>query len=101
MRAVSELPIDLYVETPDGMGGIVRGQEAADLVRVAAPIYAKFGLRNSRPLYPSGLHLVAEAAAIAREKVRRAAVALEWMGRMVPGLVQSKPHAEGLGVPQP
>jgi hypothetical protein len=101
MRAVSELPIDLYVETPDGMGGIVRGQEAAELVRVAAPMYAKFGLRNSRPLYPSGLHLVAEAAAIAREKVHRAAVALEWMGRMAPDLVQSKPHAEGLGVPEP
>jgi hypothetical protein len=101
MRAVSGLPIDLYVETPDGMGGIVRGQEAADLVRVAAPMYAKFGLRNSRLLYPSGVHLVDEAAIIAREKVHRAFVALEWMARMAPDLVQSKPHAEGLGVPEP
>ena len=73
MRAVSALPIDLYVETPDAMGGVVRGHEAADLIAVAAPMYVKFGLRNSRPLYPSGLHLIGDAAAIAREKVRRAA----------------------------
>src|SRR5262249_12776654 len=48
MRAATRLPIDLYVEAPGGMGGVVRGQETADLVTVAAPMYAKFGLRNSR-----------------------------------------------------
>ena len=62
MRAVTTLPIDLYVESPSCMGGVVRGHEAADLVAVAAPMYVKFGLRNSRPLYPSGLHLVGEAS---------------------------------------
>ncbi|HUY47401.1 MAG TPA: hypothetical protein VMV92_17000 [Streptosporangiaceae bacterium] len=101
MRAVSGVPIDLYVETPDAMGGVVRGHEAADLVRVAAPMYVKFGLRNSRPLYPSGVHLVDEAVAIAREKVHRAAVALEWIGRSGMELVQSGPGAKGLGVPEP
>lgn len=100
MRAVSRLPIDLYVETPDAMGGVVRGHEAADLVSVGAPMYAKFGLRNSRPLYPSGAHLVDEAAAIAREKVHRAAVALEWVARSGLELVQSEPGAKGLGVPE-
>jgi len=83
------------------MGGVVRGQEAADLVAVASPMYVKFGLRNSRPLYPSGLHLADEAAAIAREKVHRARVALEWMARSGLGLVQSQPGAPGLGVPEP
>jgi len=39
------------------------------------------------------------AIANAREKVRRAAIALEWLRRMRPASVQSKPHAEGLGVP--
>jgi hypothetical protein len=101
MRAVSPVPIDLYVETPDAMGGVVRGHEAADLIRVAAPMYVKFGLRNSRPLYPSGLHLVDEAVAIAREKVHRAAVALEWIARSDMKLVQSGPGAEGLGLPEP
>jgi hypothetical protein len=101
MRSATSLPLDLYVEAPTGMGGVVRGQEAADLVAVAAPMYVKFGLRNSRPLYPSGLHLVDEAAAIAREKVHRARVALEWMERSGLGLVQSQPGAAGLGVPEP
>ncbi len=101
MRAISQLPIDLYVETPDGMGGVVRGHEAAELITAAAPMYAKFGLRNSRPLYPSGAHLVAEAMAIAREKVHRAAVALEWIDRSGANLIQSKPGAKGLAVPEP
>src|SRR5215831_9597124 len=101
MRAATSVPIDLYVEAPSGMGGVVRGQEAADLVAVAAPMYVKFGLRNSRMLYPSGLHLVDEAARIAREKVHRASVALEWIRRSGLDLVQSGPGATGLGVPEP
>lgn len=101
LRSLSELPIDLYVESPDGAGGVVRGHELGELVRVAAPLYAKFGLRNSRALYPSGVHIVDDVVAIAREKVHRAAVGLEWLARLAPGLVQSAPGAKGLGVPQP
>ncbi len=101
MRAVTSVPLDLYVEAPDGMGGVVRGQETADLVTVAAPMYVKFGLRNSRPLYPSGLHLRDEAVAIAREKVHRAGVALEWIARSGCELTQSAPGARGLGMPEP
>jgi hypothetical protein len=100
LRAATSLPIDLYVEAPNSMGGVVRGHEAAELVAAAAPMYVKFGLRNSRALYPSGLHLVGEAAAIAREKVHRAAVALEWMELAGLGLVQSAPGAPGLGIPE-
>jgi len=99
MRSVSSLPIDLYVESPDGSGGVVRGHELGELVRVAAPLYAKFGLRNSRGLYPSGLHLRGDVIAIAREKVRRAAIGLEWAQRLSPGLTQSASGAKGLGVP--
>jgi hypothetical protein len=101
MRAASTLPIDLYVESPDALGGVVRGNEVGDLIAVGAPLYAKFGLRNSRALYPCGEHLVADACAIAREKVHRAAVALEWLRRLAPGLEQSARHAPGLGIPQP
>ena len=36
--------------------GLFRGHEVGDLIAVAAPLYAKLGLRNSRGLYPSGLH---------------------------------------------
>ena len=99
MRAAVSIPLDLYVEAPDPLGGVVRGQELGDLIKAGAPLYAKFGLRNAQAVYPSGLHLEAVARANAVEKVHRAAVALEWLDRLAPGLVQSKPGAAGLGVP--
>jgi hypothetical protein len=101
MRAASGAPLDLYVESPDGLGGIVRGHELGDLIAAGAPLYAKFGLRNAADVYPSGRHLEAVAAANCAEKVHRAAVALEWLDRLSPGLAQSKPGAAGLGVPVP
>ena len=100
MRAVTKLPIDLYVEAPDGLGGVVRGNEIADLVAAASPLYVKFGLRNSRGLYPSGMHLENDASVIAREKVRRAEISLEWLKRDGRAFVQSQPGAEGLGIPK-
>ena len=99
LRAAVSVPIDLYVESPDALGGIVRGNEVGDLIMAGAPLYAKFGLRNAAPVYPSGLHLQAVAVANCVEKVHRAAVALEWLGRLSPGLPQSKPGAAGLGIP--
>jgi len=100
LRAAASLPLDLYVESPDALGGVVRGDELGDLVAAGAPLYAKFGLRNARMIYPAGAHLVQEACAIAREKVHRAAAALEWLARLSPELVQSEPGAQGLGVPR-
>jgi hypothetical protein len=100
MRAASRLPLDLYVEAPDGLGGVVRGNEIADLVAISSPLYVKFGLRNSRGLYPSGMHIENDAILIAREKVRRAEISLEWLRRAELPLVQSKPGALGLGIPK-
>jgi hypothetical protein len=99
LRASSSVPMDLYVEAPDSMGGVVRGNEVGEIVAIAAPIYIKYGLRNARNLYPSGEHLREEAMAIAREKVHRAAVSMEWLQRSHPHLEQSKPGAAGLGIP--
>ena len=100
VRAAVDLPLDLYLEAPEALGGVVRGEQLADIVAVAAPLYAKFGLRNSRLLYPSGGHIEADAIAIAREKVRRVEIALEWALRCGGDLVQSGPGAPGLGIPQ-
>lgn len=101
MRSAVSLPIDLYLETPDDGGRIMRGHEIADFVTVGAPLYVKFGLSNAPGLYPSGRQVLDIGVASAREKVRRAAIALEWMRRDRPDAVQSKPHANGLGVPVP
>jgi hypothetical protein len=81
LRAAGAAAIDLYVESPDDLGGFVRHHEATDLVRVGAPVYLKFGLRNAPPLYPVGGHLAGVAEATARERVRRAAICLELMQR--------------------
>lgn len=101
MRAASTLPIDLYVEAPDSLGGVVRGNEISDLIAASSPLYAKFGLRNSRGLYPSGLHIENDAIAIGREKVRRAEISMEWLKRSEKTFMQSEPGALGLGIPKP
>jgi len=99
-RAASSLPIDVYVESPDAMGGVVRGHESAELIAVAAPMYTKFGLRNSTPIYPAGIHNLDYASLLGREKVRRASLALEWIKRSDFSLIQSAAGALGLGVPE-
>ena len=98
IRAAVDAPIDFYIESPDNLGGFVRLYELAELIRVAAPVYAKFGLRNAPNLYPSGTHLEGTAVALSRERVRRAQLAMEMLERS--GLPEiSKPGAAGLAIP--
>lgn len=85
IRQAVDVPLDMYVEGADDFGGVVRYYEVPELVRVAAPIHLKFTVRNAPGLYPSGEHLAALAVATARERVRRAAIALELFERYVPG----------------
>ncbi len=99
LRATVDLPLDIYIEAPDGMGGTIRIAELADLVQVAAPMHVKFGLRNGPSVYPSGHHLANIAMLAAREKVHRAAIALEWMERSGTSATQSLPHPRP-GVPR-
>lgn len=101
MRALVDMPLDLYLEAPESMGGVVRGHEIADFVLVGAPLYAKMGLRNADGVYPGGEHLLDDAVRMAREKVRRAAIAQEWLRRVRPETIQSEAHAPGLAIPQP
>jgi hypothetical protein len=101
LRAASDAPIDLYLEAPDALGGMVRGNELAEIASVAAPLYAKFGLRNARMVYPAGVQNVNDVVANVREKVRRAVLALEFLEASAVDLTISKPGAEGIGVPEP
>ncbi|HEY3288529.1 MAG TPA: U32 family peptidase [Anaerolineae bacterium] len=99
IRAAVSLPLDIYVEVPDNFGGFVRHYEIPEIVRVAAPVYVKFGLRNAPDVYPSGTHLEASVMALSRERVRRAEIGLELLRRYDPAAAQSELGAVGLALP--
>jgi hypothetical protein len=89
IRAAIQAPIDFYVEAPDNIGGFIRYFEIPELIRVAAPIYLKFGLRNSPDIYPSGTHIENTVLALSRERVRRASLAMQTIARYCPDAVMS------------
>lgn len=101
IRAATDLPLDIYVESPDELGGFVRHFEIAEIVRVAAPVYLKFGLRNAPNIYPSGTHLTSTAVALAGERVRRARIGLDLLHRYTSESTVSSPARDGLAVPEP
>jgi hypothetical protein len=89
IRQAIDTPIDFYVESPDDFGGTVRHYETPMLVRVAAPIYLKYGIRNSPGLYPSGMHIEGAVVNLSRERVRRAAISLALLKRYMPDAIAS------------
>jgi hypothetical protein len=100
IRGAVDLPLDLYVESPDTLGGFVRLHEIPELIRTAAPVYLKFGLRNAPDVYPAGTHLDAVTVALSRERVRRARLGLELLERAGVDAATSAPGAAGLAVPR-
>ena len=99
LRQAISIPIDLYIEGPDGLGGFTRYYETPEIVRVGAPVYLKFGLRNAPNIYPSGAHLEAAAIATGRERVHRAAIGLEVLARSGKAFPPSPAGAADLGIP--
>lgn len=101
IRAATTVPMDVYVEVPDDMGGFVRYYEIPELIQFCSPIYIKYGLRNAPNVYPSGQHLVDTAVKLGREKVRRARIGKELLERHYPQVVMSTTGVrfEDLAVP--
>lgn len=99
IRAAIAAPIDFYVEAPDNIGGFIRYYEIPDLIRVAAPVYLKFGLRNAPDVYPSGTHIESTVIALSRERVRRAEMARQIIMRYCPDAAMSPLRARDLGIP--
>ena len=99
IRAAITKPIDFYVEAPDTIGGFIRYYEIPELIRIASPIYLKFGLRNSPDVYPSGTHLESSVIALSKERVRRAEIGLDLLRRYYPDAIQSELGAIGLALP--
>jgi hypothetical protein len=101
IRATVDVPLDVYVEAPDNVGGFVRHHEIPELIRIAAPVYVKFGLRNAPDVYPAGTHLDSTTIALSRERVRRARLGMELLARSGYEPATSERGAAGLAVPVP
>ncbi|HEU5470267.1 MAG TPA: U32 family peptidase [Actinophytocola sp.] len=101
IRAAVDVPLDVYVEAPDNLGGFVRHHELPRLVELAAPVYTKFGLRNAPDVYPSGSHLEDLTVGLSRERVRRARLGLDLLHRSGSTAICSPPGAAGLALPVP
>jgi hypothetical protein len=99
LRAAGTAAIDFYLETPDDLGGYVRNYDAAELIRVGAPIYLKFGLRNAPNIYPAGGHLATVVVDSARERVRRAYLCVQRLAEM--GLLTAASPAGSRVMPSP
>src|ERR1700675_2352334 len=99
IRAAVDVPLDLYVEAPDNLGGFVRHHEIPELIRVAAPVYVKFGLRNAPDVYPAGSHLESTTVALSRERVRRARLGMELLAHSGYEPITSELGAAGLALP--
>jgi len=102
LRAVCGAPLDVYVEVPDDQGGFVRYYEVPEIVRLAAPVYVKLGLRGAPSIYPSGLHLEDLAVKLGRERVRRAELVLRLLAERAPDLVEGRgdDRPPDLGIPE-
>jgi len=103
LRAACTAPLDVYVEVPDDQGGFVRFYEVPEIVRLAAPVYVKLGLRNAPNIYPSGLHLEDLGVKLGRERVRRAELVLRLLEERAPELVEGRgdDRPSDLGIPEP
>jgi hypothetical protein len=103
LRAACSAPLDVYVEVPDDQGGFVRFYEVPEIIRLAAPVYVKLGLRNAPNIYPSGLHLEELAVKLGRERVRRAELVLRLLAERAPELVEGRgdDRPADLGIPEP
>jgi Peptidase family U32 len=86
LRGACSVPLDVYVEVPDDQGGFVRFYDVPEIVRAAAPVYVKLGIRNAPNIYPVGLHLADTAAKLGRERVRRAELVLRLLRERAPDL---------------
>ncbi len=99
IRAAVDIPLDIYVEAPDSLGGFVRLHEIPEIIRIASPVYVKFGLRNAPDVYPSGSHLEHTVVGLSRERVRRARLGVELLARSGMNASTSARGAAGLAVP--
>ena len=89
IRKVISIPMDVYLIVPDSFGGMFRAYEAAEIARVAAPVYFKYEPGESEgAMYKPWITEEFHENHI-RQKVRMAAIVQELVGKMNPEIKYS------------
>jgi hypothetical protein len=83
VRQQVTVPLDVHTDNPPSSGGFIRTYEAADLVRVARPVYLKTG--NSMV----GAHGQFTGTQDGERMADQAAITLEFVARFAPEYTQS------------
>ncbi len=94
LRAAVDIPIDVHTDNPPGSGGFIRVYEAAEMVRIGAPIHLKTG--NSVVAGHGQLTSKQDGINMARQ----ACIVKEMVKRYYPQAVQSKAETPDMAVPE-
>lgn len=94
MRAAVTCPLDLFSDTAEDAGGLVRTHDVPEFVRVASPVYIKCGAISQ----PRQNHLPSPAEL--RERVRQTACVVEMLARHDLAGAQVGPGERTLGLPE-
>lgn len=100
IRSAVDLPLDVYINIVDSMGGHQRYHEAAELARICSPIYFKIEPGASEgDLYNTWVNKD-YLDYLVREKVKFAQIAKEWVERSGYNLVFNN-YRDDLAIPKP
>jgi hypothetical protein len=94
MRAAVGCPIDIFSDTAEEAGGLLRTHEVPELVRVAAPVYLKCGAISQ----PRQNHLPTPGEL--RERIRQTACVVEMLERHGLGEAQVGSDERTLAIPE-
>lgn len=101
IRATVKIPMDVYAYVFDSFGSMNRFWEAAEIARIAAPVYFKLEPgANDSDLYQGWVSPDFHAF-WCREKVRYCQIIMELIGRSGIPVKTSKVGVEDLAIPQP
>jgi hypothetical protein len=94
MRAAVSCPLDLFSDTAEEAGGMLRTHDVPDFVRVAAPVYLKCGAISQQRQN----HLPSDAEL--RERIRQTACVVEMLARHDLAGEEVGPTERTLGLPE-
>ncbi len=94
MRAAVNCPLDLFSDTAEEAGGMLRTHDVPEFVRVASPVYIKCGAISQ----PRQNHLPSDVEL--RERVRQTACVVEMLARHDLAGAEVGPGERTLGLPE-